>query len=134
MPLSLRERISAVLVVGVAILAAGCSTAPRGPRRQALSGRATHAGDPIPCGRVVFEPDPGAGNSGPAGYADIVDGRYATLPGQGAVAGPLIVRVSGFDGVRQGDAAEGRELFPEHTVRMDLTGSAGTCDIDVPPH
>lgn len=128
----LRSRLAVGLVVGLAFQAAGCGPASRGPSRQPLNGRATHAGAAIPRGRVVFEPDAAAGNAGPAGYAEIVDGRYATLPGQGVVAGPLVVRVSGFDGVRRGDSTDGRELFPEHVLRIELPAGATTADVDVP--
>ena len=39
-------------------------------------------GQPVPAGRVVFEPDASQGNRGPASYAEIEAGHYRTASGE----------------------------------------------------
>jgi hypothetical protein len=93
----------------------------------------TFAGQPVPVGRISFEPDTAAGNSGPAGYGSIVAGRYSTYPTMGAVKGPQVVRITGFDGKPFGEMTDGKPLFPDHTTSADLPAKPTTIDFDVPP-
>jgi len=86
----------------------------------------------VPAGRIALEPDTAAGNSGPAGYGNIVAGRFTTYPRMGAVSGPQIVRISGFDGIASGEMVEGKELFPEYTTTVDIPAKAATIDFEVP--
>ena len=82
--------------LGLSLL--GCS-GPDGPSRYDVSGTVTHAGTPIPAGKIYFEPDTSAGNSGPAGFADIRDGQYDTgQSGKGCVGGQQRIRIEGGDG------------------------------------
>jgi hypothetical protein len=83
----------------------------------------------------MFEPDRSAGNEGPRGIAKIQDGRYETLPGEGAVGGPHVVRIFGFDGIRpKGWAGSdfGTPIFPRYETKVDLPSEPTTHDFDVP--
>ena len=84
-----------VCAIGTAVL---CGCRPTDVRRFRVSGRATFDGKDLPAGRIYFEPDSARGNSGAAGYAAIVDGRFDTaLDGKGSIGGPMIVRVTGHE-------------------------------------
>lgn len=124
--------IAAVAGVGAMLVAAGCSRAPAGPQRYPVSGSVTFAGQPVPAGRIVFEPDRAAGNSGPAAYGSIVAGRFTTYPRMGAVEGPHVVQISGFDGKAFGELSEGRPLFPDHTTSATVPARPATIDFTVP--
>lgn len=126
-------RTLAAALTGCLLTAAGCSRQPAGPARFAVSGSVTFAGRPVPVGRISFEPDTAAGNSGPAGYGSIVAGRYSTYPKMGAVKGPQVVRITGFDGKPFGEMTDGQPLFPDHTNSADLPAKPTTIDFDVPP-
>lgn len=121
----------ALLVAALAIT--GCSRRPRVARYE-VSGTAHYSGKPVPAGEVVFEPDSQAGNVGPQGRAEIVAGRFRTWPDQGAVAGPVIVRVSAHDGVAHEENPRGCSLGPAAEIRVSLPAAASTLDITaVPP-
>lgn len=66
----------------------GCSP---GSSRVEVSGEVTYAGMPVPAGIVYLEPR--SGSIGPQGIGDVVDGRFRTRSGWGAVAGPHTARV-----------------------------------------
>ena len=119
--------------VAVAVSIIGCRPAAKGPARHAVSGRITFGGDPVPVGTIAFEPDASAGNDGPAGYGDIKDGQYVTQGRFGAVGGPHIVRIEGFDPPDPAniDAAP-RPLFREYTMKVDLPSEPSKQDFDVP--
>lgn len=120
-------------VAGTILLAVvvGCG-GPAGPARYDLSGAVTFGGKPVPAGRVVFEPDGDKGNAGPAAYAPISAGRYATPRGKGTVGGPHVVRITGTDGVPTPELPQGRMLFAEYRTTVDLPREASTKDFDVP--
>jgi hypothetical protein len=121
------------IAVAVALSILGCRPAAKGAARHAVSGRITFGGDPVPVGTIAFEPDASAGNNGPAGYGDIKDGKYVTQGRFGAVGGPHIVRIEGFDPPDPAniDAAP-RPLFREYTTKIDLPRARSTQDFDVP--
>lgn len=74
-----------------------------------VSGLVTYEGKPIPRGHVQFRPDTSQGNSGPAGSATIIDGKYSTAQGgRGIVGGPHTVLISGYDG----NSAKEPEMMP----------------------
>ena len=114
-------------------LAGGCSKPPPGPARYPVVGKVTYDGEPVPRGTIAFEPDTQAGNSGPGGYGVIVDGRFATHPRMGAVGGPQVVRIAGFDGQTTAELFDGKPLFPEYMTTVELPAKAATIDFDVPP-
>jgi hypothetical protein len=84
----------------------------------------------------VFRPDTTKGNSGPAGDADIVDGRYDTATaGHGTVGGPHEVIINGFDGNAkpEEELPFGNPLFSDYSTTADMPATAGgTVDFDVP--
>lgn len=127
-----RERSQAALIVAAVLVAVGCSSRQEGPQRFAVSGKVTFDGKPVPAGRITLEPDTAAGNSGPAGYGNIVAGRFTTYPRMGAVGGPHIVRISGFDGVPAGEMVEGKPLFAEYMTKVELPSKATMIDFEVP--
>jgi hypothetical protein len=126
-------RSQAAALAGCLLAAIGCSRQPAGPARFPVSGSVTFAGRPVPAGRISFEPDSAAGNSGPAGYGSIVAGRYSTYPTMGAVKGPQVVRISGCDGKPFGELTDGRPLFPDYTTSADVPAAAAAIDFVVEP-
>lgn len=98
----------------------GCSSSD--PRSHHVEGTVTFKGKVVPFGNVQFVPS--KGNSGPAGYADIVDGKYATWAagGKGTVGGPHTVVINGFDGKSNPEAElpHGKQLFREYKTEYDI--------------
>lgn len=112
---------------------AGCGAAS-GPPRYDVAGNVSFDGQPVQGGRVIFEPDAVQSNRGPAAYANIINGRYATDAGRGTVGGPLVVRISGFEGKSAGgEIPEGRQLFPEYRTKVELPRETAAHDFDIPP-
>jgi len=106
-----------------------------GPERFDVAGTVTHEGRPVPTGRIQFEPDAAQGNSGPAGFAVIENGRFDTAStGRGTVGGPHRVVIVGFDGNAQPDdeLPHGRPLFPTYYTTAVLPKQRTTIDFDVP--
>jgi hypothetical protein len=120
------------LIVLLAVV--GCSFQD-GPRRYQLSGKVTFAGQPLPAGSIMLEPDTAKGNTGPGGTAVVRNGAYMTTPGFGVVGGPYIARIVGYDGkhVPGSDMVDGRELFPERAIEIDLPRGDATHDFDLQP-
>lgn len=119
------------LLAGVGLAASGCGGSG-GPTRYRVSGNVTFKGQPVPAGRITFEPDTAKNNSGPAGYAEIKDGRYETPADKGTVGGPHQVRIVGFDGRPVGESPDGAPLFAEYRTAADLPPGDATQDFDVP--
>src|ERR1019366_1613913 len=70
-----------------------------GPRAADVSGKVTFNGQPIPAGKIYFNPDFTKSNDGAQGFADIHNGEFDTRKkGKGACGGPTIVSIEGFDG------------------------------------
>jgi len=107
----------------VCCLLLGCTSDPKVYR---VSGKITFAGQPVPAGTIYFTPDNSKNNSGPAGYAQIKNGQYDTSAqgGQGAKAGPLIVKIEGSDGANQ--------LFRTQEVPFELPQKDTSKDFEVP--
>jgi hypothetical protein len=77
----------------------------------------------VPAGTITFTPDSVKGNSGPQGFARIIDGRYTTAArdGKGTVGGPHLVTVWGFDGIEPTETdPNGQRLFAEFQTARDL--------------
>lgn len=126
------------LAVAAAAVASGCGRGGGGPTRYTVTGTVTFQGQPVPYGRIDFEPDTEQGNSGPFGTAEIRQGRYTTAGNRGVVGGPHLVRITGSDGVPLEVADEGSidprgmPLFPEYVGHADLPHANSTWDFDVP--
>lgn len=129
------------LAVLIASVAPGCG--PRAIPRFDLSGTVTYEGKPVPRGYIVFRPDREAGRDGPGAQADIRDGTYATLPGQGTIGGAHVVQIFGFDGkpyevpagMPGGPALMnqvGKPLFSAATLSADLPKAPAVRDFVVP--
>jgi hypothetical protein len=93
----------------------------------------TYGGEPVPSGRIAFEPDTAAGNDGPAAYGEIKNGRYETGLRFGAVGGPHIVRIEGFTKFNP-ELPDGgvKPLFRDFSTKVDLPREPSTQDFDVP--
>ena len=115
-----------VLLLFLLAFLAGCT---QGEKLYRVSGTVTHEGKPIPKGVIHFDPKA----DGPAGFANIVSGKYDTAQqGKGVRGGSYEVRVNGFDGKEANEAPFGQALFPEYTGTKDLPPHDSTYDLDVP--
>jgi hypothetical protein len=106
----------------LALACAGCGDS-KGNR---VAGTVTFKGNPVPAGKIYFNPDASKRNSGQAGFADIKNGRYDTAQrgAQGVVGGPTVVHIEGFDG-------SGVMLFT-HDTAAELPKGSATKDFEVP--
>lgn len=124
----------AIVALGLCCLITACK--PTDGKRYRVSGLVTHAGKPVPLGRILFEPDTSQGNSGPQGFAAIDNGRYDTAAdfSRGAVGGPTLVRIEGSELTKDAlDATlAGRQLFPTYETRIDLPREDSDQNFDVP--
>ncbi|QDS96730.1 hypothetical protein FF011L_55430 [Roseimaritima multifibrata] len=122
----------AFLIPVLFAISLGCDSS--GVQRYRFSGTVSYQGKPVPQGTIMLEPDTSKGNSGAAGSAAIVDGRFdSSANGTGFTGGPQIVSIQGFDGVNpEPDFApygapigKGKSYikpfdFPEEDVEMDF--------------
>lgn len=108
----------------------GCGSAVNDPRSNHVKGSVSFKGAPVVFGDIRFIPA-----SGPAGYAQIKDGKYDTSAegGKGTVAGKHKVVINGFDGVAKPEAElpNGEPLFPEFNAEVDIAAGGATEDFDV---
>lgn len=126
-------RSSLPAAVLLAAFVTGCG--PSGPVVFHRSGTVTFAGQPIPLGKIYFDPDVGAGGTGPSGFADIVDGKFDTSSGagKGSSHGPMTVRVTGFSKENPDKISGfGSPLFVEYATKADLPAKSSEYTIDVP--
>ncbi len=118
-------------------LFAGCGAKSDGPPRYRVSGTVTFAGNPVPEGTLIFDPDPQAGNSGPQGSAKIRDGKFDTnIDGVGVIGGPHIVRLTGFKSDATVDSSGESVkplLFENYKIKVDLGKESSTQTFEVPP-
>lgn len=122
---------AAVAAFSLAALA-GCGPADR---THHVSGKATFDGKPIPKGKIFFDPNVAAGNAGPSGFADIVDGQYDTsrAGGKGTVGGAMTVRVEGYsDQNVDAISGYGKPLFAQYSESVELPKEQSTRDFNVP--
>lgn len=124
------------------VLICGCGGGD-GPTLYDLNGTVSFDGKPLPYGIVRFVPDETKSNSGGAGYAEIVDGKYDTtaLGGRGVIGGPHKIRFTGFeskptdDGADEVAAAEAppvKMLFRDFEQDHDLPKESGEQNFDIP--
>jgi len=112
----------------------GCSHPAEGPERHRITGHVTFDGKPVPFGSVIFDPDVSAGNSGPQGAANIVNGQFDTAArgGRGASGGSTLITVTGMT---KAAALEGEDpglLFTDYQIKRDLGKEGAVIEIDVP--
>lgn len=129
-------RLCGVVAPLVILPMVGCGDGAAGVPRYDVAGTVTFNGQPVPQGTIQFRPDASQGNSGPAGDAEIVDGRYDTASvGNGTVGGPHEVIITGFDGKADPDQELplGMPLFSDYSTKADMPKTAGgTVDFEVP--
>lgn len=117
----------------VCLLAAGCSK--DGPKRFDHWGKITYRGQPIPKGVMNFDPDLGAKNDGPQGFAEIVNGEYDTRkrPMTGPGSGKYVIRIFAADGVPGPEAPMGKPLFTSQVeLSEDLKAQDGELNLVIP--
>jgi hypothetical protein len=113
----------------------GCGSAD--PRKH-VAGSVTFGGQPIVYGVMEFVPDKAKDHSGPAGSAEIVDGKFDTSQGgQGIFPGPHLVRISAMEERPIAGSADETvvsqpkpPLFSGYVIEATVNG--GPQDFDVP--
>jgi hypothetical protein len=95
-----------------------------------VTGRVTWKGNPIPIGNVFIEPDASLGNKGPQCRSSIISGVFASRSEFGAVSGPVIVGVEGFE--QRPDKEFPVPLFPHYAFKTEIPKGRATLDIVVP--
>lgn len=103
-----------------------------------VAGNATFAGQPIVFGLIEFIPDKQAEHAGPAGAAEIVDGKFDTAQdGTGIAPGPHLVRITAYEerpnpgtGDETQVVANKPPIFVGYTIEASV--GAGNRDFDVP--
>lgn len=119
-------RVLSVMALGFVCIGCGGSG---GVERIPVSGKVMYSGQPVPAGRVRFEPDVSRGGSGPVGFARIEDGFYSTSDnGKGAPRGPMKVRIEGYVSAEP----MAPQLFTPYMAEIDISADSDTFDFDVP--
>ena len=116
---------------GIALLVAACTGCggSGGVERMTIRGSVTYSGQPVPAGKVRFEPDTRRGGSGPVGFARIVDGEFSTRGnGKGAVQGPMKVRIEGYVSAEP----MAPPLFQPYIAEIEITKESREFDFEVP--
>lgn len=117
------------------VIALGCTPAAKGPTRYSIKGSVAFRDQPVPMGRIVFEPDAKAGKDGPPAVAEILNGRYETGLRFGGVGGPHVVIIEGFESPGPGGLGPdetAKPLFPEYRTTVELPREGSTQNFDVP--
>jgi len=139
--LQLHKRVRSLTTsVGITTLAisfgAGCGGPPSGPTRYTISGTVTFDKQPVPKGFITFAPDDTAGNKGPGGGAEVINGKFKTEVSKGVVGGPHIVQIVAYDGistkVEGEELPDGKSLFPTYTTTVNFPKQDTVTDFDVP--
>lgn len=140
--MSNNQKTSGLVVTGFGVfltLAAGCSSQPD-LGRETLRGNVTFNGQPLPVGEIQFRPDFDRGNQGPGTIAKIVDGTYQTPEQKGIIPGPMVVTISGFDGIpyEYKDGGEtivekrGKPIFTNYRTNVEIPKGSNEFDISIP--
>lgn len=117
------------LMLGVVICGlVGCGGSG-GVERFGVAGTVTFEGKPVPFGSVKIEPDRKKGGSGPAGFAQIRDGKFDTAEsGRGSVKGPMLVTVQGV----ATDAVYAQPIFKPYQTAVEVGDDNEPLEIVVP--
>lgn len=127
-------QIPRIIALAMLFVTIGC-----GKDGNRISGTISFNGQPVPAGKIYFTPDTSKGNSGAAGFADIIDGKYDTsLPGgRGASSGAMVVAIEGIDPNNKpagaGEDVTGSVLFPRYETYAEIAGGDAVQDFVVPP-
>lgn len=98
--------------------------------RYELTGQVTYKGQPVPGGRILFEPDSDLGNSGSGSIAEIVNGQYRTRDNKGTVGGPHVVTIFGTNGKTATETYD-NSLFSPFKKNVDLPREDASLDFEV---
>ncbi|QDS99103.1 hypothetical protein [Adhaeretor mobilis] len=121
-----------LLSILLASFVTGCADEEGVPRYH-IRGEITFKGEPVPKGSVRFRPDKSRGNNGPSGYALIEEGQYDTAKSnRGAIAGPHIVEIMGYDGKSAPEMELGAPLFRGYQAEIELPEESSEKDFEVP--
>lgn len=122
-----------VLLIVSQLSASGCNRSA-GPKRYHISGTVTYQGKPVPFGDIMFVPDNSKGNSGPAGFAKIKDGKFDTsVDGKGMIGGAQEITINGSSVARPEGSDEAiPALFPQYQTQAELPQAKMTLDFEVP--
>ncbi|WP_437230938.1 hypothetical protein SH661x_002223 [Planctomicrobium sp. SH661] len=134
---SLKMRCEFINVLGAAgllLLLSGCAKVAEGPVRYQVSGQVTFDGQPVPHGSIIFDPDVQAGNSGPQGSAEIINGSYSTAlhRGTGVVGGPMLITVTGMKNQNVLEGEDPGLLFKDFSLKQDIPKEKFVLDVLVP--
>jgi hypothetical protein len=112
-------------VLSLIFILSGCGGAS-GPKLTHVSGKVTLGGAPVPYGSIEFVPDQTKGTKGPAGAAEIINGEFSTrkLNGRGVIAGPHLVRLTGYNekpvaSTDETKPSTSEPLFNGYTINID---------------
>jgi hypothetical protein len=98
-----------------------------------ISGTVTFDGKPVPAGRITIVPDFTKNNDGPQGWVDIRDGKFDTRQGgRKVIAGPVVLRIEGFDGTATNPKHFGNPIFNAYEIKLDLPAEASSHTLEVP--
>lgn len=117
-------------------LVSGCGGG--GVKTENITGNVTFAGQPVVYGLIEFIPDKKSQHEGPAGSAEIIDGKFDTAQGGiGIVPGPHLVRITAYEERPQagsGDETQVVENKPPLFIGFTIEASigAGGRNFDVP--
>ncbi|WP_437230018.1 hypothetical protein SH661x_001740 [Planctomicrobium sp. SH661] len=107
----------------LAICHAGCQR-EGGVRRFTVSGTITLDGQPVPAGEILFEPDTEKGGSGPAGIAEIKQGKFRTRKQFGISGGPQVATITANTGEElstDGITSQSYMLLSKHRIPIDFS-------------
>ena len=127
------SKYSATILAIALLLSSGCGSGDKGPVRHRISGTVTFDGQPVPQGNILFSPDASKGNTGPAAYAKIVDGKYDTAS-EGAMsptAGEYTVDIEGTAVQAPGEELA-KKLFETYHTTLTVPEQDHVFDITVP--
>jgi hypothetical protein len=120
-----------VMSVLLSLLAVSLGCGSGKAQRFDLNGKITYRGQPVPGGRLLFEPDAEAGNSGSGSVAEIANGQYRTRSNKGTVGGPHVVTIFGTNGKTATETYD-NSLFSPYQKKVDLPREDATLDFEVP--
>lgn len=90
-------------------------------------------GQPVPSGRIVFQPNRMEGNQGPSSTAMISQGKFSTPTGKGAVGGAQEVTIYGYDGSGPSEPLPyGKPIFQAYQTQLDIPQEDIVHDFEVP--
>jgi hypothetical protein len=121
------------LIIAALIVGSGCNDGS-GYR---VSGTVVFQGRPVPAGTIYFHPNKAAGNEGPSGFAQIVDGNFDTAArrGRGVIAGSHKVEISGYEPATpsaENPEGGGVSLFAGYREVIEFPAAASRHEFVVP--